>query len=101
MTRLCVTNSRGTNTEHLIHSPTKPTETNETMKLMRTCEDSYSIGARSDVQHLELTFYYSTNPEIRGSLLEENNAVVSSLVVLQVCHYQKLIIIVSPPFFHC
>ncbi|KAF5325156.1 hypothetical protein D9619_009930 [Psilocybe cf. subviscida] len=80
MIRIRITNSKGTNTEGLIHSPSEPTET---MKLERTGEDSYCIGARNDVQQLELTSYYSTDPQIKGIQLEENNTVVSSLGVLQ------------------
>lgn len=83
MIRIRITNSKGTNTEGLIHSPSESTET---MKLERTGEDSYCIGARNDVQQLELTSYYSTDPQIKGIQLEENNAVVSSLGVLQVCY---------------
>lgn len=94
MISIRVTNSKGTNTEGLIHSPRKPTETNEMMKLERTREASYSIGARNDIQQLELTSYYSTDPQMKGTQLEDNNAVVSSLGVLQVCYCRSFVYVV-------
>src|SRR5262245_15879390 len=81
MIRLRVTRDGITNTEYL---DAVFGQANDTMKIRHTREGSYSIMYSEKNTTLELTHFYSTDPKVKGELLEKKNAVAKGLVVRQV-----------------
>jgi hypothetical protein len=90
MIRLRITQGETTNTEYFVSEYGKASDT---MKLQKGRSGSYAILRSEEAITLDLNCFYSTDPKIKGRLLEKagRTASVKGLTVIQVIRLSFLL----------